>query len=91
MSLIILAASQIVLSENPDVYDFTITAGQATITGYLGDPPISGSITIPSSVTIGAAVYPVIAIADYAFQDISSITQVTYFQWHHDDWFQRFL
>jgi len=54
----------------PEGYTYTVTDGNATITGYLGE---GGNITIPT--TLGGC--PVIAIGNYAFQNNANITNLT--------------
>jgi|GEM_PF-425485 len=54
----------------PEGYTYTVTDGNATITGYLG---AGGDVTIPS--TLGGC--PVIAIGDYAFDFNDNITSLT--------------
>jgi hypothetical protein len=45
-------------------FSFTVTSGEATITGYLGSDP---HIDIPPAIAVGADSYPVTAIGDAAF------------------------
>jgi uncharacterized repeat protein (TIGR02543 family) len=73
---LVFSLCQFAMSEDADLYDFTITAGQATITGYLGDP-LSGAISIPTSVSILSTSYPVVAIGDNAFAGMTGITSAT--------------
>jgi hypothetical protein len=54
----------------PEGYTYTVTDGNATITGYLGE---GGDITIPT--TLGGC--PVIAIGDHAFLNNANITNLT--------------
>jgi len=51
-------------------YTYTVTDGNATITGYLG---AGGDVTIPN--TLGGC--PVIAIGDHAFQNNENITSLS--------------
>jgi hypothetical protein len=51
-------------------YTYTITNGEATITGYTG---AGGDVAIPD--TLGG--YPVIAIGNDAFRDHTSLTSIT--------------
>jgi len=53
-------------------YTYTVSGGEATITGY-GGP--GGTVSIPS--TIGLGNYPVTAIGNEAFYECTSLTAVT--------------
>jgi uncharacterized repeat protein (TIGR02543 family) len=55
-------------------YKYTLSEGNATITGYKGD---GGAVIIPSIITEGAVGYPVTAIGDGAFSSVDSLTSVT--------------
>lgn len=72
MVLVLMPAGIInVSAETSGDYQYTVTDGKATITGYTGD---GGDVTIPS--TLGD--YPVTSIGDYAFAYCDDLTSLTF-------------
>ena len=54
---------------------YEIEDGQATITG--NEVSLVGEVEIPATITDGGTDYPVTAIGEYAFEDMSGITSIT--------------
>ena len=68
IGLVVLSSSA--FADQDGDYTYTVSGGNATITGYTG---AGGPISIPA--TLGG--FPVVAIGDYAFEDFDQIFNLT--------------